>query len=105
MRFKQPSPGIWTIKVYGNNILDGNFNIWGGLRQYTPEGNYFLTPNPDMTLTVPAATENVITFGGYDNVTNAFYPKSGRGFTRENRIKPDLTAPAVNVYGPGISGG
>ena len=58
-----------------------------------------------MTLTVPAATENVITFGGYDNVTNAFYPKSGRGFTRENRIKPDLTAPAVNVYGPGISGG
>lgn len=29
MRFKQPSPGIWTIKVYGNNILDGNFNIWG----------------------------------------------------------------------------
>ena len=77
----------------------------GGLRQYTPEGNYFLTPNPDMTLTVPAATENVITFGGYDNVTNAFYPKSGRGFTRENRIKPDLTAPAVNVYGPGISGG
>lgn len=105
MRFKQPSPGIWTIKVYGNNILDGNFNIWGGLRQYTPEGNYFLTPNPDMTLTVPAATENVITFGGYDNVTNAFYPKSGRGFTRENRIKPDMTAPAVNVYGPGISGG
>ena len=32
-------------------------------------------------------------------------PSRGRGFTRENRIKPDMTAPAVNVYGPGISGG
>ena len=28
---------------------------------------------------------------------------SSRGYTRDGRIKPDLAAPGVNVYGPGIS--
>ena len=27
MRVINPTPGIWTIKVYGSNILNGEFNI------------------------------------------------------------------------------
>ena len=102
MRFIEPSPGIWTIRVYGSNILTGRFDIWGNLRQFTDEDTYFLRPDPERTITVPAATNNAITVGGYDNATNAFYPSSGRGFTRDNRVKPELVAPSVNVFGPGL---
>lgn len=102
MRFTNPSPGIWTIRVYGSNILNGNFNIWANLRQFMKEDTFFLKPNPDTTLTTPSSSERVLTVGGYDSSSEAFFPKSGRGFTNDNNIKPDIVAPAVNVFGPDI---
>lgn len=105
MRFINPSEGIWVIKVYGSNILNGSFNIWGNLRQFTNEDTFFLKPEPEGTLTVPSSGANIITVGGYDNLNNSIYPPSGRGFTRDNRVKPDIVAPSVNVYVPNQRGG
>lgn len=102
MRFVTPSTGIWTIRVYGSNILNGRFNIWANLRQFMNSDTYFLKPDPNTTLTVPSSAENVITIGGYDNNSDAIYPNSGRGFTNDNNIKPDLVAPSVNVFGPDV---
>ncbi len=103
MRFINPSPGIWTIRVYGNNILSGRFNIWAGLRQFTNVDTYFLKPDPEITITPPSSASNIITVGGFNHVTNSIYPQSGRGFTTDNRVKPDVVAPSVNVYGPGTA--
>lgn len=102
MRFMNPSPGIWTIRVYGSNILNGSFNIWGNLRQFMNPDTFFLKPNPDTTLTTPSSSEKVLTVGGYDSSSQAFFPRSGRGFTNDNNIKPDIVAPAVNVFGPDV---
>ena len=33
----------------------------------------------------------------YDDLNNSFSPESGRGYTRDSRVKPDLAAPGVNV--------
>lgn len=63
MRVINPTPGIWTIKVYGSNILNGEFNIWTNLRQYMVNDTYFLKPNPDTTLTVPSSATGVISVG------------------------------------------
>ena len=54
-------------------------------------------------MTVPSTTQATITVAAYDNMTNALFTDSSRGFTRTNEIKPDITAPGVNVYGPGIN--
>ena len=102
MRFTKPSPGIWTIRVYGSNILNGNFNIWANLRQFMNKDTFFLKPNPDITLTTPSSSEKVLTVGGYDSSSQAFFAKSGRGFTNDNNIKPTIAAPAVNVFGPDV---
>lgn len=104
LRFINPSEGIWVIRVYGNNILNGAYNIWGNLNQFT-ENIFFLKPEPEGTLTVPSSAQNIITVGGFDNQSNSIYPPSGRGFTRDNRIKPDIVAPAVSVYAPNTTGG
>lgn len=105
MRFINPSPGIWTIRVYGSNILSGQFNIWANLRQFMNPDTYFLKPDPDVTLTVPSSAEYVISVGGYNVSADAIYPNSGRGFTNDNNIKPDIVAPAVNVFGPDVGRG
>lgn len=102
MRFVNPSPGLWTIRVYGSNILNGDFNIWANLRQFMIKDTFFLKPNPDTTLTTPSSAERVLTVGGYDSSSGAFFPPSGRGFTHDNNIKPDIVAPAVNVFGPDV---
>lgn len=103
MRFIDPTPGVWIIRVYGNNILEGDYNIWLPIKQFIDKETYFLKPNPDITLTVPSTTQATITVVAYDNMTNALFTDSSRGFTRTNEIKPDITAPGVNVYGPGIN--
>ena len=99
MRFIDPTPGVWIIRVYGNNILEGDYNIWLPIKQFIDKETYFLKPNPDITLTVPSTTQATITVAAYDNMTNALFTDSSRGFTRTNEI----TAPGVNVYGPGIN--
>ncbi len=102
MRFIDPSPGIWIIRVYGTNILSGRYNIWGNLRMYMEPDSYFLKPDPEITLTEPGATEEVISVGGYNHIDNSIYPMSGRGFSANGNVEPDIVAPSVNVFGADI---
>lgn len=103
MRFIDPTPGVWIIRVYGQNLLEGNYNMWLPIRQFIKEDTYFLKPSPDVTLVTPATADTVVTVSAYDHTSNALYINSSRGFTSENAVKPDITAPGVNVYGPGIN--
>jgi len=47
----------------------------------------------------PSCAKNIVTVGGTGNGTasNEVYPASSRGPTRDNRIKPNIVAPAQNV--------
>ena len=36
----------------------------------------------------------------YNPVDEAFFLQASRGFTPNGTIKPDVTAPGVNIYGP-----
>lgn len=100
MRFKNPTPGIWGIRVFGSNIVNGLYNIWLPISQFVMEDTYFLRPDPDITLTAPGTAENVIAVSAYNDKTNSIYVDSSRGFTRLGAIKPDFAAPGVNVFGP-----
>lgn len=100
MRFTDPTEGIWTIRVYGTNIIHGRFDLWLPLDGFISPDTYFLSPSPYTTITVPSATINTITVGGYNHVNGSIYINSGRGYTVSNQLEPDIVAPAVNVYGP-----
>lgn len=103
MRFVKPSPGIWTIRVYGANIINGRFDIWANLRQFVENETYFLKPDPDRTIVTPGATYNAITSGGYNNVNDSIYAASSRGFAADGRVKPEVVTPSINVFGPNLS--
>ena len=103
IRMADPTPGIWRIRIYGEQLVDGIYNLWLPVTGFISSGTGFLNSNPDITLTEPANTELPITVGAYRAENNSIYLDSGRGFTRNGRIKPDLAAPgvAVSTYGPG----
>lgn len=103
MRVQNPAPGIWRIRVYPTVTISGFFHLWLPLDGFISENTYFLLPNPFTTITSPGNAAAPITVSTYDHENDSLYIHSSRGYTRDGRIKPDLAAPGVNVYGPGIS--
>lgn len=101
LRFQNPTPGIWTIIVSpsGEERVrgSGRFHIWLPITEFIDGGVYFLEPNPNVTLTEPSNAQNVITVSTYNGITGSWFSESGRGFTADDLIKPDLAAPGVQV--------
>jgi len=97
LAFQNPTPGIWTIRVFAVDDLENSFHIWLPITGFIKDGTYFLRPDPDTTITEPANAQGVITFAGYDARTNSIWQDSSRGFTRTGIQKPDIAAPAVEV--------
>lgn len=99
-RFLDPTPGVWTIQVtaMGGSLQErGSFHIWLPITEFLRGETYFLRPSPYTTITEPGNTREGITTTFYQDSNNSFYGESGRGFTREENIKPDLCTPGVNI--------
>lgn len=103
-RFLRPKRGLWIVRVYPESIITGLYNMWLPMRQMTGGNVFFLRSSPDITITSPGVTRQVITAGGYQVSNRSIFTDSGRGYTTSGEIKPDFVAPAVNVYGPGTRG-
>jgi len=93
------TPGVWTITVYGDIILDGTYHAWLPLTGFVSPVVEFLAPNPNFTIVVPATSTNVITCGAYNSNSNSLFAKTSWGPTRLPAVSPDLVGPGVNVGG------
>lgn len=97
--------GIWRIELVPNRIVEGNYDIWlpsGGVKN---PATRFLLSSEYTTLTIPSTAERAISVGAYNAYTDSYAPFSGRGYTRNNRVKPDLVAPGVNINSASPGGG
>ncbi|MBR5322463.1 MAG: S8 family serine peptidase [Clostridia bacterium] len=98
--------GIWSLTAIGENIIDGRFDIWLPTVEDVTNDTSFSFPDTDVTLTLPSTAARVISVGGYNANTNTAATFSGRGFTRNDvYVKPDITAPAVNILTTRSGGG
>lgn len=97
-RFDAPTPGVWNIRVsVSGRPQNAVFHMWLPITDFLTSDTYFLNSSPYTTLTEPSLTRNVLTTSTYDSRNNSFYVNSGRGYTRDNEIKPDVAAPGVLV--------
>lgn len=101
MRFENPSPGLWNIRVFPEVEMASIFHMWLPVRELLSGEVVFLRSNPDTTLTVPSTSIVPISVGAYDTRDNSIYLRSGRGFTSNGWVKPDFVAPGVGVLGAG----
>ena len=104
IKILNPTPGIWTITIYGEIVLDGTYHIWLPLTGFLDPDTMFLTPSPNCTIVTPAAAVGVTTCGAYDSRNNSLHASSSWGPTRLPMMSPDLAAPGVNVAGVFPSG-
>ncbi|TCK98456.1 subtilase family protein [Natranaerovirga hydrolytica] len=100
IRLNEPTQGIWKIVVYGDVVIGGGYDIWIDREGWIKPTTQFLSPTIDTTLTIPSTAREPITVGAYNHLDNSLYIASGRGPTKDRRLKPELVAPGVNVIGP-----
>lgn len=97
LSFQNPTPGIWRLRIYSAGNLENSFHIWLPVTGFISDETYFLRPDPDTTITEPGNVHRVITAAGYEGRTDSLWQDSGRGYTRNGALKPDIAAPAVEV--------
>ena len=95
--------GEWSLKITGIQIpQDEPLHAWVELMQ---NRNVFFQEYVEdkYTITIPGTAEHVISVGAVE-VTDGLlsYVNSSWGPTRTGKEKPDLMAPGVALFGPGV---
>ncbi|WP_283683027.1 S8 family peptidase [Parablautia sp. Marseille-Q6255] len=105
MRFVTPTPGVWRVRITNITHVNGQFHLWLPVTELVDPGVRFFSPNTDTTLVIPSSADAIITTGTYDAFSGSMFRSSGRGYTRNNLIKPDFVSPGVNLTAPSPGGG
>lgn len=108
------TPGIWTFFIEPLDIVTGQYYFYLPSAVTRNSNTRFLTPSPEITLTIPSTAQKVITVGAYDTAYESYADFSGRGYVYPQRtlglvaagvVKPDLVAPGVHITAPDTMGG
>ncbi|MGL5327967.1 MAG: bifunctional germination protease/germinant receptor pseudoprotease CspBA [Peptostreptococcaceae bacterium] len=99
----QITPGIWKIVFEPIKIVVGNIDIYLPTSEGLSKDTRFLTPNTELTVTVPGTSRRVITVGSYNSRTDIVSTFSGEGDIERCMPKPDILAPGEDIlsYLPG----
>lgn len=92
--------GIWQISLTPLRVSTDRYDLWLPTSEALARDTRFLTPDPELTLTIPSTASNLISVGSYNTGTNTISSFSGRGYTALGGVKPDLLAPGENLRAP-----
>ncbi|MBE6033130.1 MAG: peptidase [Clostridiales bacterium] len=99
VKIMDATPGVWTITVYGDIIIDGSINAWLPITGFVSPTVEFLSSDPYNTITAPATGYGIIHCGAYNSSRDSLYPNSSWGPTRLSFENPDLVAPGYQIGG------
>lgn len=99
IRIIDPTPGVWTITVHGDIVLDGTYHSWLPIAGFVDPDVEFLSPSPYYTVVLPSTMPSSLTCGAYNTANTSLYLNSSWGPSRTMVVTPDLVAPGVNVGG------
>ena len=97
--------GIWVFKLIGELVITGRYDAYLIQRELLAPGTKFLSPDPYVTLTIPSSSSYAISVGYYNQNNNSTVRESSRGYTRDDRIKPELVAGGVNALTTAVGSG
>lgn len=104
IQLKDPTPGIWTFRVFGERVVDGHIHVWLPMEKFMNPETFFLNPDPEMTIMSGASTRSTVAVSNYSHYNDRLNVKSSKGYTLSGTIKPDMAAPGTDVFGP-VPGG
>ncbi|VHR68221.1 subtilisin-like serine germination related protease [Clostridioides difficile] len=94
---KNAKRGVWKIRLVGVYIITGRYNLYLPNRELLKSGTRFREVDPFYTINYPAIQDDLITVGAYNTINGSLWQSSSRGPTIEDRLKPDIVAPGVNI--------
>ena len=97
--------GIWKFRLLGELVVTGRYDAYLVSRQLLAPETKFLRPDPYITLSTPSTATQAITVAAYNQSNNSVVGLSGRGYTRDGKIKPDIAAGGVNALVASVGGG
>ncbi|MGG7179122.1 S8 family serine peptidase [Clostridium paraputrificum] len=89
--------GIWRFRLYGEYVVGGKYWSWLPQRSLLAPDTKFLSPTQNTTLTIPSGANGTISVAYYNQNNNSTVGASGRGYTRDGRVKPDIAAGGINA--------
>ena len=104
LRFSNAASGVWRFNVYGQGDLAFGFHIWLPMGDMITRETYFLQSDIYTTLLSQGTSEVPISVTAYNPVGGNLFVNASRGYTRNNRIKPELAAPGVDYIAPNKEG-
>lgn len=102
-RFKNPTKGIWRIRIYGTGNLSMSYHIWLPIKEFLDSDTFFVKPDQYTTITSPGNSFYPITVTAYSHTNNSLYTYASRGYTALDLVKPDIAAPGVNIICPTLN--
>ncbi len=100
--------GVWRIRLIPRSIVSGKYDMWLPAVASINEGTGFLRPDENVTITIPATADGIVSVGAYDARSDVFATFSGVGYilseSEVQLVKPEIVAPGVDiVLGDGTS--
>ncbi len=101
--------GLWQIVITGTRIVNGEYHLWLPVESAL-NGSRFTMPSPYATLTIPSTSSKAVSVGAYNPYNLSYASFSGRGYDLSsailrNMIKPDISAPGVDITTAAAGGG
>lgn len=104
------APGVWTVRLVGEEIRDGRFNCWierddpidvgrhRGVRLMRFPSFFSENSNVDShSISSLACGHRVIAVANLDEARQRINISSSQGPTRDSRSKPEVAAPGTNI--------
>ncbi|MEG0772442.1 S8 family peptidase [Clostridium sp.] len=89
--------GIWQIRLYGEYIVNGRYDVWLPQKELLNGDTRFINPDAYTTVAAPGTALNIITTAFYNQGNVSVTPDSGRGYTRDGRVQPIIATGGVDV--------
>ena len=97
IRFFDLQPGIWKLRLTGNLILDGRFNVWMSQSGLKAKDTGFSLVDTYGTTTNPANSKIIVTIAAYNQNNDNLVNYSGVAFEKNYVNGIDVAAGGVNA--------
>ena len=97
IRFYNLQPGIWSLRLIANSILNGVYNAWLPQMGITVGNTKFSASDPYGTFTSPGTSTYIVTVAAYNQNNNNIVNYSGMAFREKFIDTIDVAAGGVNA--------
>lgn len=98
INLKNVHSGIWTLRVIGEDIIDGSFDLYLPNKNLISQDTRFIDSDSNATITRYGLLREAITVGTYNTNSNSIWVGSSKDQDSVgNTIILDIVAPGVNI--------